>query len=175
MDVAINAINKLVGIDSTDRSVSLVEKANSAYNVLSTEEKALITNYDKLVKANADLEKAIKERNEELEAERKKAAQAAIDAIDAIGEVSSAQSCFDRLSQALNVFNALTAEEKAYVTNIDKLQAAVTSYNTLVKTINTVNADVTKTATNVTLQVAGIMSLLAIVAVALKNLFGGKL
>ena len=121
------------------------------------------------------MEKAIKERNEELEAERKKAAQAAIDAIDAIGEVSSAQSCFDRLSQALNVFNALTAEEKAYVTNIDKLQAAVTSYNTLVKTINTVNADVTKTATNVTLQVAGIMSLLAIVAVALKNLFGGKL
>ena len=175
VDVAINAINKLVGIDSTDRSINLVEKANSAYNVLSAEEKDLITNYDKLVKANADLEKAIKERNEELEAERKKAAQAAIDAIDAIGEVSSAQSCFDRLSQALNVFNALTTEEKAYVTNSDKLQAAVTSYNTLVKTINTVNAEVTKTATNVTLQVAGILSLLAIVAVALKNLLGGKL
>lgn len=175
VDVTINAINKLVGIDYTDRSVNLVAQANELYNALSVAEKALVTNHSKLVKANEDLNKAIKERDEAIAAELKKAAKPAIDAIDAIGEVTLAQACHDKIAQAVAAYNSLTDDEKAYVDNYGTLQFAIAAYNAAVKAANNANLDVTGAATNLTWQVAGVTSLLAVVAVVLKKLLGGNL
>ena len=51
VDVTINSINKLVGIDATERSYKLIAEAVNNYNALSAEDKQLITNFATLQQA----------------------------------------------------------------------------------------------------------------------------
>lgn len=51
VDVTINSINKLVGIDATERSYKLIAEAVNNYNALSDEDKQLITNFATLQQA----------------------------------------------------------------------------------------------------------------------------
>ncbi|MDE5728834.1 MAG: InlB B-repeat-containing protein, partial [Clostridia bacterium] len=68
--------------------------------------------------------------------------QNVIDYINAIGEVSLTQDCESKIEMAQTAYNALTADQKAKVTNASTLTAAVEKYDNLAATsvINLINA-----------------------------------
>lgn len=94
-----------------------VNNARNAYNALTADQKKLVTNYDRLVKA----ETAIKQL-EETEKNRV-AANKVVSLINNLPNPITLDSK-DAVTAARNAYNMLTASQKGYVTNYTKLQAA---------------------------------------------------
>lgn len=121
------AANKVVTlINSLPNTISisdksLVESARSTYDALTPVQKNYVSNYNKLLAA----ENAIKtlEKN-------RAAAQPVISLINDI-PTSITLDCKDEVTAARNAYNKLTSEQKEYVTNYKKLQAAETAIETL--------------------------------------------
>lgn len=112
----INAIGTV-----TLESREAIGSARAAYDALNDTRKALVTNLDVLTAAEAALaqleaEKAAKE------AADKAAADAVIEKINAIGTVTPESE--QAIKDAEQNYNALTDDQKALVTNADKLTAA---------------------------------------------------
>src|SRR5690606_23251155 len=88
-------------------------EARAAYDALTEEQKALVTNIDQLTKAEAKIEEL------ELEIEDVK------DKIDALPEVEDMTlEDEDAVEEARAAYDALTEEQKDLVTNLDKLTEA---------------------------------------------------
>lgn len=98
-----------------------VEAARAAYDALTSAQKNLVTNYERLQDAEAAIAQ-LKAEHEENE-KNKAAAQVVVDLIDALpAPVTLADK--DAVSAARAAYNNLTADQKSYVSNYDKLTAA---------------------------------------------------
>lgn len=100
-------INKLSSVSS--ESETDIQKAESLYNALSSAEKSRITNYGVLQNARASYN--------------------AVTAINAIGTITLNSA--NAITEAENLYNALTAEQKQTVSNYTILTTARAVYNTM--------------------------------------------
>lgn len=121
-----NVIAKIDAIGTiTKDSKDKLDEAKNAYDALSNEEKARVTNYQELVTALQDYEDLIAARNQRI--------QEVITAIDNIGEVT--KNSKDDIDTAEALYNALASDEKAEVTNYNDLVAAKAAYEELNKPV----------------------------------------
>ena len=110
----------------TDASKALIDAARGAYNALTADQKALVTNLATLEAAEktyADLKAAA-----EKAAADKAAAKGADDKINAIGVVAYTDASKALIDAARAAYNALTADQKALVTKLATLEAAEKTY-----------------------------------------------
>ena len=114
----INAIGEV-----TLASEPAIVAARSAYNALTADQKALVSNYSVLTAAEAKLE-VLKQQAEADQA----AATAVIGKINAIGTVAYDEASKARIDDARHAYDALTAAQKALVTNYGVLTAAEQAY-----------------------------------------------
>ena len=96
------------------KSAGKIKAAREAYDALVESDKARVTNYDVLVKAEEIYQLVLKAN--EVEAVIAKIGKVSLDSVQAINEARTA-------------YNALTAEERAYVENYDVLVKAEISYD----------------------------------------------
>ncbi len=117
------AANKVIAlINDLPATITLnakqdVSNARNAYNALTGDQKKLVTNYDRLTKAEAAIKQL--EQNEKDRAEANKV----VSLINNLPNPITLDSK-DAVSAARNAYNMLTASQKGYVTNYSKLQAA---------------------------------------------------
>ena len=125
----IGKINAIGEVAYTTECKALIDAARNAYSELTADQKALVTNYEVLTTAEttyANLKAAA-----EKAAADKAAADDVIAKINAIGEVAYTEACKNLIDAARNAYNALTADQKALVTNIEVLTVAETTYANL--------------------------------------------
>ena len=130
----------------TEACKNLIDAARNAYTALTEDQKALVTNYEVLTTAEttyANLKAAA-----EKAAADKLAADDVIAKINAIGEVKYTEACKTLITTARNAYDALTADQKALVTNLSVLTDAETAYAELAQIatgISTIKAIAGKT------------------------------
>lgn len=118
----ISAIGE-VGLDSK----AAIDVAREAYDGLNANQKTFVINYATLIEAEATYEALVVQA--EKDAIDQAAADGVIAMIDALGTVSlDSKTSIDAARLA---FNALTAEQRALVTNYDKLVASENAYVSL--------------------------------------------
>ena len=109
----------------------VVEAARAAYNTLTEDQKALVTNYTDLTAAENRIAELVKEATDKAEADKaeqerqealKAKAQPVIDAIAAIGEVTLNSE--EAITAARSAYEALEADVKEKVTNLSDLVIA---------------------------------------------------
>ncbi len=122
----INAIGK---VEYTDACKAKIDDASSAYNALTDDQKALVTNLDVLTTAKQTYE-TLKAAAEKLAAD-KAAANKVVNKIKAIGTVEYTEACKNKIDAASKAYEALTDDQKALVTNLDVLTTAKQTYETL--------------------------------------------
>ena len=124
-----NAITAIGEVTLDKRGV--VEAARAAYNTLTEDQKALVTNYTDLTAAESRIAELVKEATDKAEADKaeqerqealKAKAQPVIDAIAAIGEVTLNSE--KAITAARSAYEALEAEVKEKVTNLSDLVVA---------------------------------------------------
>ncbi|MBR4742805.1 MAG: DUF4430 domain-containing protein, partial [Oscillospiraceae bacterium] len=118
-DAAVENVEKLIraiGSPVTEASRAAVEKARAAYDALSYAQKNKVENYAVLTAAEQTLKDLKKQAD----------AKAAEEVIRAIGGIPSPVSEDDaeKVKAAREAYNALTDDQKALVTNYDRLTAA---------------------------------------------------
>ena len=124
--VKISAIGK---VKYTDACKKKIDNASTAYEALTDDQKALVTNLDVLTMAKQTYED-LKAAAEKLAAD-KAAADVVIAKITAIGNVEYTDVCKDKIDDASNAYDALTDDQKTLVTNLEVLTTARQTYNTL--------------------------------------------
>lgn len=111
VEKVIDLINEIGTVTSDKKSI--IDTARSLYDSLDDEQKAQVSNYPILLKAEEELEAIIKQKtSEERIAE-------AVKLIDEIGEVDFYSG--SAIKKARDFYDALTEEEKAGVSNYEKL------------------------------------------------------
>ena len=116
---AVDALIDAIGtVEYTDSSKSRIDAAREAYNALTEEQQALVDNYAKLTAAEAIYK----------ELDDKAVANVIIGLINDIDEVEYPTSK-DMIDVAREAYDALTADQKALVTNYSTLTDAETEYN----------------------------------------------
>ena len=109
----------------------VVEAARAAYNTLTEDQKALVTNYTDLTAAENRIAELVQEAADKAEADKaeqakqealKTKAQPVVDAIAAIGEVTLDSE--EAITAARSAYEALEADVKAKVTNLSDLVVA---------------------------------------------------
>ena len=128
-DAVIAKITAIGKVEYTDACKGKIDAANKAYNALTADQKALVTNLDVLTKAKQTYE-TLKAAAEKLAADKAKA-DPVIAKINAIGKVEYTYACKDKIDEANKAYNALTADQKALVTNLDVLTTAKQTYDNL--------------------------------------------
>ena len=128
-DPVIAKINAIGNVEYTDVCKCKIDDANTAYEALTDDQKALVTNLDVLTTAQQAYDN-LKAAAEKLAADKAKA-DAVIAKISAIGKVEYTDACKGKIDAANKVYNALTADQKALVTNLDVLNKAQQTYETL--------------------------------------------
>ena len=114
----IGALPDLADIELSDRAA--IEAARAAYEALSDEAKALVENYDDLVAAEAKLAE-LQEQFDEQQATQVDGVIAGLPELESIGLANKAA-----IEEARAAYEALTAEQKKYVTHLAALEAAET-------------------------------------------------
>ena len=112
---AVIALIKAIGNNITLDSATAIQSARTAYDLLTDTQKALVTNYQTLLDAEAKLAELVS-------ADDKVKADAVIEKIDAIGEVTLDSE--SKIVAARIAYTLLTTEQRALVTNYSKLLAA---------------------------------------------------
>lgn len=128
-DDVIAKITAIGEVAYTTESKALIDAAREAYTALTEDQKALVNNYEVLTTAEttyANLKAAA-----EKAAADQLAAGEVIDKIIAIGEVVYTEDCKVLIDAARNAYDALTADQKALVTNIEVLTVAERTYANL--------------------------------------------
>ncbi|MFW7431870.1 DUF4430 domain-containing protein [Vagococcus carniphilus] len=108
-----------------------ISKAAQAYDELTEAAKKLVSNHDALEAAKETYSNLVKEQ------ENKKAAKTVIDTIDQLGIPTMANKAQVELARQL--FDALTEEQQALVTNLETLATAEKTVEELVSNIDAVN------------------------------------
>jgi len=146
-DEVIAKIDAIGTVEYTDASKAKIDTAKEALAALTTDQKALVTNADKLTAAEktyADLKttaeeeaakKAAEEEAAKKAAEEKAANEAAAKAvsekIDAIGTVEYTEASKEKIDAASEAYAALTEAQKALVANYTTFQTAESTYAAL--------------------------------------------
>ena len=122
-------INDIGAVEYTDASKAKLDAASEAFNALTAEEQALVSNKGALDNALTAYAK-LKEDHEK--------ADAVIALIDAIGEVEYTQECKDKIDAARTAYDALSEDQKALVgeEKLGTLVAAETLYAQLAALAN---------------------------------------
>ena len=128
-DAVIAKINAIGKVEYTDACKGKIDAANKAYNALTADQKALVTNLDVLTTAKHTYD-SLKAAADKLEADKAKA-NAVVAKINAIGTVEYTDVCKGKIDEASNAYNALTADQKALVSNLDVLTTAQQTYESL--------------------------------------------
>ena len=141
-DAVIAKITAIGKVEYTDACKGKIDAANTAYNTLTADQKALVTNLDVLTNAQQTYDN-LKAAADKLAADKAKA-DPVIAKIAAIGKVEYTYACKDKIDEANNAYNALTNDQKALVTNVDVLTTAKQTYETLKAAAEKLAADKTK-------------------------------
>ena len=123
-DAVIAKINAIGKVQYSDACKNKIDEANTAYNALTDDQKALVTNLDVLTTANLTYAN-LKETTD------KAAVDVVITKINSIGKVEYTDACKNKIGEANNAYNALTADQKALVSNLDVLTTAQQTYDNL--------------------------------------------
>lgn len=162
-DPVIEKINAIGTV--TLESKTTIEAARTAYNALTADQKALVTNYETLTNAEATL-KALQNAADKAAAD-KAAADTVTEKIAAIGTVTKDSKA--AIEAARTAYNALTAEQKTLVTNYETLTAAEKALANLNKPADPDNPQ-TGDSTNIMLYTTiMLVSLMAIAALLLTS------
>ena len=135
----INKIKAIGTVEYTEACKKKIDAASTAYNALTADQKALVTNLDVLTTAKQTYE-TLKAAAEKLAAD-KVAANVVIAKINAIGKVEYTYACKDKIDEANNAYNDLTADQKALVSNLDVLTTAKQTYDNLKAAADKLAAD----------------------------------
>ena len=127
--VLIDAIGDALTLDSEE----VIAIARSAYDALTEEQQALVSNYETLTAAEEELAQLKKA------AADKAAADAAVEKISAIGTVTLESRT--EIEAARTAYDALTADQKALVSNYGTLTAAEASLKTMQEAAEKAAAD----------------------------------
>ena len=141
-DPVITKINAIGKVEYTDACKAKIDDASNAYNALTADQKALVSNLDVLKTAEQTYDN-LKAAAEKLAADKAKA-DVVIAKINAIGKVEYTYACKDKSDEANNAYNALTAEQKALVSNLDVLTTAKQDYDNLKTAAEKLAADKAK-------------------------------
>ena len=128
-DPVIAKINAIGKVEYTYVCKDKIDEANNAYNALTADQEALVTNLDILTTAKQTYEE-LKAAAEKFAAD-KAVADPVIAKINAIGNVEYTDACKDKIDDASNAYDALTDDQKALVTNLEVLTTAQQNYNML--------------------------------------------
>ena len=135
-------INAIGNVEYTETCKDKIDDANTAYEALTEDQKALVTNLNVLTNAQQTYDN-LKAAADKLAADKAKA-DPVIAKINAIGKVEYTYACKDKIDEANNAYNALTADQKALVTNVDVLTTAKQTYDNLKATADKLAADKAK-------------------------------
>ena len=138
-NAVINKINAIGKVEYTDACKDKIHDASTAYEALTEDQKTLVTNLDVLTTAKQTYD-ALKAAADKFAADKDKA-DAVIAKINAIGKVEYTYACKDKIDEANNAYNALTADQKALVTNLDVLTTAKQTYDILKAAADKLAAD----------------------------------
>ena len=141
-NAVIEKINTIGKVEYTDACKSKIDDASSAYNALTADQKSLVTNLDVLTTAQQTYDN-LKTAAEKLAADKAKADHV-ITKINAIGKVEYTDACKAKIDDASNAYNALTADQKALVSNLDVLTTAEQTYDNLKAAAEKLAADKAK-------------------------------
>ena len=141
-DPVIAKIDAIAKVEYTDACKDKIDDANTAYEALTEDQKALVTNLNVLTNAQQTYDN-LKAAADKLAADKAKA-DPVIAKIAAIGKVEYTYACKDKIDEANNAYNALTADQKALVTNVDVLTTAKQTYDNLKATADKLAADKAK-------------------------------
>ena len=122
----INAIGK---VEYTDVSKDKIDDASNAYEDLTDDQKAFVTNLDVLTTAKQTYDN-LKVAAEKLAADKAKA-DIVIAKIAAIGNVEYSEVCKGKIDDASTAYDVLTDDQKALVNNLNVLTTAKQTYETL--------------------------------------------
>ena len=128
-DAVVAKIAAIGKVKYTDACKKKIDNASKAYDALTDDQKALVTNLDVLTTARQTYDD-LKAAAEKLAAD-KAAADAVIAKITAIGNVEYTDACKGKIDDASNAYDALTDDQKSLVTNLEVLATARQTYNTL--------------------------------------------
>lgn len=123
---AISRINEIGTVEYTDECKARIDAAQEAYNALTDDQKEFVNNIKWLLDAIARYGE-LKEAAEQAAA----AAAGAITIINEIGAVEYTGECKARIDAASEAYDALTDEQKKYVSNAKTLTDAIARYNAL--------------------------------------------
>ena len=135
-------INVIGNVEYTDACKGKIDDASTAYEALTSDQKALVTNLDVLTTAKQTYD-ALKAVAEKLAADKAEA-DAVVAKIAAIGKVEYTYACKDKIDDANNAYNDLTADQKALVSNLDVLTTAKQTYDNLKTAAEKLAADKAK-------------------------------
>ena len=128
-DAVIAKTSAIGKVKYTDVCKKKIDNASTAYEALTDDQKALVTNLDVLTMARQTYED-LKAATEKLAADKAKA-DAVIARINAIGNVEYTEACKGKIDDASTAYDALTDDQKVLVSNIEVLTTAQQTYNTL--------------------------------------------
>ena len=138
-DAVIAKITAIGNVEYTETCKGKIDDASTAYNALTADQKALVTNLDVLTTAKQTYD-SLKAAADKLEADKAKA-NAVVAKINAIGTVEYTDVCKGKIDEASNAYNALTADQKALVSNLDVLTTAKQTYDNLKAAADKLAAD----------------------------------
>ena len=111
-------IDSIGTVELTVNSKAVIDLARESYDGLTTDQKALVSNYDVLTAA-------------EVRYANLGAADEVKTLVDAIGDVTYSTESKDKIDAAREAYDALTADQKALVTNYGTLTSAEGNYSDL--------------------------------------------
>ena len=141
-DAVIAQINAISKVEYTDACKDKIDAASKAYEALTDDQKALVSNLNVLTTAQQTYND-LKAAAEKL-ATDKAAANAVINKIKAIGKVEYTDACKGKIDDASTTYNALTDAQKALVTNLEVLTTAKQTYEALKAAAEKLAADKAK-------------------------------
>ena len=141
-DAVIEKINAIGEVEYSDVCKDKIDAVNTAYDALTDEQKALVTNLDVLTTAKQTYDN-LKAAAEKLAADKAKA-DPVIAKINAIGKVECTDACKSKIDDATTAYNTLTEDQKAFVSNLDVLTTAQQTYDNLKAAAEKLAADKAK-------------------------------
>ncbi|MBR4496550.1 MAG: hypothetical protein IKP12_05415 [Acholeplasmatales bacterium] len=117
-DEVIGLINAIGNVYFNDETKAKIDSARASYNLLTEDQKALVTNYDTLT---------LSEKVYQGYVDQDEASQ--VDAlIDSIGDVEYTESCKNIIEASRKAYDALTDTQKTLVTKLETLTEAEATY-----------------------------------------------
>lgn len=118
----VKLINQIGNVTATDACKAKIDAAKAAYEELTAEQKALVTNYETLTQAETKYAEAVQKKEDKAKADE------VIALINGIGNVDVSAECKAKIDAAKEAYNKLTDAQKALVRNFETLTQAEAKY-----------------------------------------------